>query len=152
MIKYVRRCCAVYQNVQVTQQFGNAIRTKHESCKQLNRVSSRILKEPHRRGETKLRWIGRILSFFKCKKEKPQYASLLCSVTHLARGLVQCFCSVWVQTSYRKRWGLDFLFSDMKLGRNVARTFLDYYKLSNLIKDNRPLHIQRYNRVSHTTS
>uniref|UniRef100_A0A3B3ILS5 AGBL carboxypeptidase 4 n=1 Tax=Oryzias latipes TaxID=8090 RepID=A0A3B3ILS5_ORYLA len=30
----------------------------------------------------------------------------------------------------------------MKLGRNVARTFLDYYKLSNLIKDNRPLHIQ----------
>ncbi|CAB1446524.1 unnamed protein product [Pleuronectes platessa] len=30
----------------------------------------------------------------------------------------------------------------MKLGRNVARTFLDYYKLSNLIKDNRPSHIQ----------
>ncbi|XP_034439434.1 uncharacterized protein LOC117760482 isoform X2 [Hippoglossus hippoglossus] len=30
----------------------------------------------------------------------------------------------------------------MKLGRNVARTFLDYYKLSNLIKDNRPTHIQ----------
>ncbi|GLD62281.1 cytosolic carboxypeptidase 6, partial [Lates japonicus] len=30
----------------------------------------------------------------------------------------------------------------MKLGRNVARTFLDYYKLNNLIKDNRPTHIQ----------
>ncbi|KAG7230787.1 hypothetical protein INR49_019601 [Caranx melampygus] len=32
--------------------------------------------------------------------------------------------------------------SDMKLGRNVARTFLDYYKLNNLIKDNRPTHIE----------
>lgn len=32
---------------------------------------------------------------------------------------------------------------DMKLGRNVARTFLDYYKLNNLIKDNIPTHIQR---------
>ena len=31
----------------------------------------------------------------------------------------------------------------MKLGRNVARTFLDYYKLNPLIKDNRPTHIQR---------
>ncbi|XP_056459268.1 cytosolic carboxypeptidase 6-like [Gadus chalcogrammus] len=30
----------------------------------------------------------------------------------------------------------------MKLGRNVARTFLDYYKLNTLIKDNRPTHIQ----------
>ncbi|KAG7272143.1 hypothetical protein CRUP_010212 [Coryphaenoides rupestris] len=30
----------------------------------------------------------------------------------------------------------------MKLGRNVARTFLDYYKLNSLIKDNRPTHIQ----------
>ncbi|KAK9519279.1 hypothetical protein VZT92_022020 [Zoarces viviparus] len=34
------------------------------------------------------------------------------------------------------------LSSDTKLGRNVARTFLDYYKLNNLIKDNRPIHIQ----------
>ncbi|TNN75355.1 hypothetical protein EYF80_014402 [Liparis tanakae] len=31
---------------------------------------------------------------------------------------------------------------DTKLGRNVARTFLDYYKLNNLIKDDRPIHIQ----------
>ncbi|KAJ3599387.1 hypothetical protein NHX12_033350, partial [Muraenolepis orangiensis] len=30
----------------------------------------------------------------------------------------------------------------MKLGRNVARTFLDYYKLNALVKDNRPTPIQ----------
>ncbi|XP_068599840.1 cytosolic carboxypeptidase 6 [Brachionichthys hirsutus] len=30
----------------------------------------------------------------------------------------------------------------MKLGRNVARTFLDYYKLNNLIKDDIQTHIQ----------
>ncbi|KAM8875780.1 cytosolic carboxypeptidase 6 isoform 2-T2 [Spinachia spinachia] len=29
-----------------------------------------------------------------------------------------------------------------KLGRNVARTFLDYYKLNNHIKDDRPINIQ----------
>ncbi|KAG8003667.1 Cytosolic carboxypeptidase 6 [Nibea albiflora] len=38
----------------------------------------------------------------------------------------------------------------MKLGRNVARTFLDYYKLNNLIKDNRPTHIQSSEVKSHT--
>ncbi|XP_072245669.1 BEN domain-containing protein 5-like isoform X1 [Leuresthes tenuis] len=37
-----------------------------------------------------------------------------------------------------------------KLGRNVARTFLDYYKLNNLIKDNRPTHIQSTEVVSQT--
>ncbi|XP_075341428.1 cytosolic carboxypeptidase 6 isoform X3 [Odontesthes bonariensis] len=37
-----------------------------------------------------------------------------------------------------------------KLGRNVARTFLDYYKLNNLIKDNRPTHIQSTEVVSKT--
>ncbi|XP_061594196.1 cytosolic carboxypeptidase 6 [Cololabis saira] len=30
----------------------------------------------------------------------------------------------------------------MRLGKNVARTFLDYYKLNSLITDNRPTHIQ----------
>ncbi|KAM4574824.1 cytosolic carboxypeptidase 6 isoform 2-T2 [Fundulus diaphanus] len=38
----------------------------------------------------------------------------------------------------------------MKLGRNVARTFLDYYKLSNLIKDNRPTNIHSTDGMSHT--
>ncbi|KAG5850094.1 hypothetical protein ANANG_G00078590 [Anguilla anguilla] len=31
--------------------------------------------------------------------------------------------------------------SYMKLGRNVARTFLDYYRLNNLIDDNKPTHL-----------
>ncbi|XP_035863139.1 cytosolic carboxypeptidase 6 isoform X1 [Sander lucioperca] len=38
-----------------------------------------------------------------------------------------------------------------KLGRNVARTFLDYYKLNNLIKDNRPIHIQSSEVMSQTS-
>lgn len=38
---------------------------------------------------------------------------------------------------------LNAVSSDTKLGRNVARTFLDYYKLNNHIKDNRPIHIHR---------
>ncbi|KAM7388266.1 hypothetical protein PAMP_024456 [Pampus punctatissimus] len=38
----------------------------------------------------------------------------------------------------------------MKLGRNVARTFLDYYKLSNLIKDNRPTHVKSSEVMSQT--
>ncbi|KAK2907849.1 cytosolic carboxypeptidase 6 [Channa argus] len=38
----------------------------------------------------------------------------------------------------------------MKLGRNVARTFLDYYKLNNLIKDNRPTHMQSAEVMSPT--
>ncbi|XP_035997132.1 cytosolic carboxypeptidase 6 isoform X1 [Fundulus heteroclitus] len=38
----------------------------------------------------------------------------------------------------------------MKLGRNVARTFLDYYKLNNLIKDNRPTNIHSTDGMSHT--
>ncbi|KAI9520430.1 hypothetical protein NQZ68_017130 [Dissostichus eleginoides] len=40
--------------------------------------------------------------------------------------------------------------SDTKLGRNVARTFLDYYKLNNHIKDNRPTHIQSAEVISPT--
>lgn len=32
---------------------------------------------------------------------------------------------------------LNLAFTDMKLGRNVARTFLDYYKLNNLIDDSK---------------
>ncbi|XP_065325801.1 BEN domain-containing protein 5 isoform X1 [Pelmatolapia mariae] len=38
----------------------------------------------------------------------------------------------------------------MKLGRNVARTFLDYYKLNNFIKDNRPTPIQSSGVMSQT--
>ncbi|XP_008291409.1 cytosolic carboxypeptidase 6 [Stegastes partitus] len=40
----------------------------------------------------------------------------------------------------------------MKLGRNVARTFLDYYKQNNFIKDNRPTHIQNSEVTSQTGS
>ncbi|KAM3619350.1 uncharacterized protein V6R79_006813 [Siganus canaliculatus] len=38
----------------------------------------------------------------------------------------------------------------MKLGRNVARTFLDYYKLNNLIEDNIVTHIQSSEERFHT--
>ena len=39
---------------------------------------------------------------------------------------------------------------DMKLGRNVARTFLDYYRLNNLIDDNKPTNLS--NRFSYYVS
>ncbi|XP_043986164.1 cytosolic carboxypeptidase 6 isoform X1 [Gambusia affinis] len=39
----------------------------------------------------------------------------------------------------------------MKLGRNVARTFLDYYKLANLTKDNRPSNIHSADGISQVT-
>uniref|UniRef100_A0A3Q3K622 Uncharacterized protein n=1 Tax=Monopterus albus TaxID=43700 RepID=A0A3Q3K622_MONAL len=38
-----------------------------------------------------------------------------------------------------------------KLGRNVARTFLDYYKLNNLTKDSKPTHIQSSEVMSQTS-
>ena len=39
---------------------------------------------------------------------------------------------------------LNRLSLDMKLGRNVARTFLEYYRLNNLLDDNKPgSHINR---------
>ncbi|XP_069555111.1 BEN domain-containing protein 5-like isoform X1 [Brachyistius frenatus] len=40
----------------------------------------------------------------------------------------------------------------MKLGRNVARTYLDYYKLNNLIRDNRLTHIQSSEVMSQTVN
>ncbi|MEQ2226529.1 hypothetical protein ILYODFUR_028388 [Ilyodon furcidens] len=52
--------------------------------------------------------------------------------------------------SFRSRISLNSLSLDMKLGRNVARTFLDYYKLSNLIKDNRPTNIHSTDGMSQT--